>query len=431
MSYEINLVVGNDTGNSEHDIKIGTKVIKKNAENKKNVEVIKDIVKICQPNVIAKVKKKPNLEELNTNMYVDKLEDNLLIDIISNDASTATGTYYCGNSALRSREMVRTIEVGAYNNKADSEIVFINTLAQIASYAVKKAYKEEKVEGTIKVNVDMTGSLPMNQHTKTIANNFADKFMKKIHTLSITIPGNSIKVEIKFEFVKILQEGITTTFALNKADEGLFEAFNLKVKDDKNEFKNVYDQEINTEYFDPKKEIDILHISIGEGTTELPVTHGQKPDPNFMEGCHNGVGHAIDDSLLAFKAQFNLPKFSRQQFSEVIRDTEHKYHVSAMDELEPNLEEQAREILFNAKRELGKANNDVDIIAVYGGGSILMRKSLEPKLEVICEKAKIKLLYINSDYAVTIECDGLFNFTTSEIFKFLKNKAIQKSTVLA
>jgi len=409
MSYNINLKVGNDTGNSEHDILING-------------------YQICQPNVIAKAKKKPNLEELNQNIFIEKLEDNLIIDLISNNDDVATGTYYCGKSALNSREMVRSIEVGVYNNKAESEIVFINTLAQIAGYAVKQAHKEGKLEEEVKVNVDMTGALPINQYTKIIANSFADRFLKEVHTLQVATPEKKVKVDIKFDFIKILQEGITTTFSLDVAKDDLFKVYNEKVKNKENKFKEVYSEILNRRYFEDQ-ERHILHIAIGEGTTEYPITIGKKFDPNFIEGSNNGVGHAIDDSLVAFKKQFNLQNFTRQQFSDVIRDNGHKYHQSALEELEPNLEEQAREILLNAKREISKANNEVDVVLVYGGGSILMRQALESKLERVCEQTKIKLLYLEEKDAVTIECKGLYQFTNSDIFAFLKEKS--KQTELA
>ena len=146
MDYKINLKVGNDTGNSEHDIIING-------------------YQICQPNVIARTRKSPNLEELDQERFIKNIENNLVINLISNEVPT--GTYYIGSYALESGQAVRSIEVGVDNNKAENDIVFINTLAQIAGYAVKKAFEENALENdTIKVSVDMAGALPINQYTK-------------------------------------------------------------------------------------------------------------------------------------------------------------------------------------------------------------------------------------------------------------------------
>lgn len=396
MSYELNLKVGNDTGNSEHDIIING-------------------YQICQPNVISRSRKTPNLEELDQETFVENIENNLVINLISK--KVATGTYYIGNYALKSGQAVKSIEVGVDNNKAESDIVFINTLAQIAGYAVKQAYKEGNIEEDIKVKVDMTGSLPINQYNSTIAEVFAKKFTDEIHILNVEIPRKSVKVEIEFEFVKILQEGVSTTFALETLEDKVFNEFNNKY-DEKVE---VYNIKLSKDYF-KSAERRILHIAIGEGTTEYPLTTGKKFDPNFIYGSNNGVGHGIDDSLDEFKEEIGVSTYSRQKFSEIIREESHKYHLLAKEILDFHLEKQSAEILKNTKREIERANNEVDMILVYGGGSILMRNTLEKKLEDICNRAKINLLYLDKPFAITIECKGLYAFTNSKIFEVIKKR---------
>ena len=94
--------------------------------------------------------------------------------------------------------------------------------------------------------------------------------------------------------------------------------------------------------------------------------------------------------------------------------------MSALEILEFHLEDESSEILKNAKREIEKANNEVDMILVYGGGSILMRNSLERKLEDVCKRGKMKLLYLEKEDAVTIECKGLNEFVNSRLFELLK-----------
>ena len=156
------------------------------------------------------------------------------------------------------------------------------------------------------------------------------------------------------------------------------------------------------------------------GTTEYPITIGNKFDPNFITGSNNGVGHAIDKSLEEFTNEFGLNNYSRQKYSDVVKDSSHKFHMSALEILEFHLEDESSEILKNAKREIEKANNEVDMILVYGGGSILMRNSLERKLEDVCKRGKMKLLYLEKEDAVTIECKGLNEFVNSRLFELLK-----------
>ena len=118
-----------------------------------------------------------------------------------------------------------------------------------------------------------------------------------------------------------------------------------------------------------------------------------------------------------------MSTYSRQKFSEIIRAEHHKYKELAKDILDFHLEEQSAEILKNSRKEIEKANNEIDLILVYGGGSILMRNTLEKKLEDVCKRGKMKLLYLEEPYSVTLECEGLYAFVNSKIFEILKKKS--------
>lgn len=403
MEYNLKLKVGNDNGNSEHDI-----VIDKNLIN--------------QSNVICKVRKAPNVEELNQTSFISKIENNLIVDIISEEVKT--GTYLCGNYALKSGETVRSIAIGYDNDKSNNEIVMVNTLSQIAGYAVKQAFNEGKIEEhkdlRINVNVDMTTALPISQYSKLKANEFANKFMNKKHFVNVVTPNKKIPVDIDFEFVKVIPEGITTVFALTNEDY-LFTEHNRFVdefyqNEENKQFEDVY-VKLSKEYFKGKR---ILHIAIGEGTTEYPITEGKAFNPNFIKGSNNGVGHAINKSLDEFKEECGQTNMSRQKYSDILKDKKHKFYELAKDIIEIPLEEQSDEIFERAKNEIDRANNEIDIIAVYGGGSILMRKTLETKLRQICKTAKINLFYADEKDAVKLESIGLYNFTCSKIFEQVK-----------
>jgi len=64
--------------------------------------------------------------------------------------------------------------------------------------------------------------------------------------------------------------------------------------------------------------------------------------------------------------------------------------------------------------------NEVDVIAVYGGGSILMKPYLASKLEALCTEREIKLLYAPEKYATILNAAGLDIFVRGNIFKALK-----------
>ncbi|MDU3597550.1 ParM/StbA family protein [Clostridium butyricum] len=385
-SEEIILKVGNDNGNNEHDIIINGNLIQ-------------------QPNVYAKVRKLPNFDEVNKSYVLENISKNLIIT-----CEEPNGIYYIGDYAIKSGQTVRSIEVGVDNNKIESPIVKVNTLAQIAGYAIIEYAQENEIANAdiIKVKVDMTTSLPVSYYSKANATKFAEEFLNKKHLVTVHIGNKDVSVQIEFDFVKTIPEGVTASFYFKEASEDLFNEYNQK-KEDK----------LDSEFFNKAR---VLHVAIGEGTTEYPLTTGIEFNPNFIDGSNNGVGHAIDKALDEFKEEVGLIKFTRQEYSAILKDKNHKYHDLALDIVEQYIEEQAEEILVKTKKVIEKANNEIDVVAVYGGGSILMRESLEKKLQTFCNRAKIKLFYVPEEYTVTLEAKGLYNFTCSKIFSSLKAK---------
>ncbi len=390
--YVLDVNVGNDNGNSEHDIIINGK-------------------QICSPNVLAKVRKVPMLDEVNKDYVAEHIKDNLIVTV---DSPSATpGVYYIGNYALNSGEKVRSIEVGADNNKVDSEIAIINTLSQIAGFAVQEIYKKDnKIEQGILVNVFMSTALPISQYNKNEADRFSNKFMENKHKITVNVGTSRVDVTINFKFVKVIPEGVTAVHAVHDLDEIM--------SDNKDKFDvlsfNGIEKPVDSRYFKNKK---ILHIGIGEGTTELPITNDIVFDPNFIKGINNGIGHAIDRSLDEFKKELGLKDYSRQKYSEVLKDESHKFYPVASDIISTYIDDEAEEILHAAKTEIQKANNEIDLIMVYGGGSIPMRNQLENKLKSVCEKGNIDLFYVPEKYAVILESIGLYKFTTGKIFEAL------------
>ena len=404
--FEIKLKVGADNGNSEQDMIING-------------------VQLQQADVYGRVIGRLNLEELDQETFINNLEDNLVIGIASS-RHVNSGEYYIGNYTLRSGATVRNTEVGAGNNKTDSEVVYLNVIGQIAAHAVKKSYKGDKTITDVEVNVDMTTALPIVQYNQSEANRFAEKFMDGEHRITVKTPEQDYFVNIKFNYVKVIPEGVTTTFAIVGGAEEIFKTYNQKVKNNINQTTkdSLYIEELNTAYF-AKQQRRILHISIGESTTEYPITNGLAFDPNFVQGSNNGNGHAIKKALPLFNNEFRC-NYSRQMYSDVVKNPNHKFHKDTLDYLVGPLEDEAMEIYRKAADELEKANNEVDVIMVYGGGSILMREFLEPKLENIARQIRSKILYVDKEHTVTLESKGLYNFTNSALFKALKEKRLAK-----
>jgi plasmid segregation protein ParM len=391
--------VGNDNGNSEHDLIIDGKLIQ-------------------QPNVNCTVDTLPWSEEQAPESFIKNLQDQLVVTVDSPAARPAM--YYIGKFALESGEILDTLQIGI-DLKCDMDLPIVNTLAQIAAVAVQKAYAEEKkVPDNIEVEVDMVTALPVTQHTDENAAKFERRFMSGSHHVTVHLGIQRVAVKIVFPFTKVVPEATPVIFTLQKdADGGWREGSIFK------EFAETYEQDekkFNGSYFKDKR---ILHVDIGDGSTEYPITEGNKFLRQFVHGSHHGIGYAIEEALDEFNRLIHLPDSPRQFFSDVIKNGKHKFHARAIRTLKRPLESQVRQIIQNVKRQLTKARNEIDIICVYGGGSILMRSILYPQLKEISDERDMKLLYVPSEYAVQLNAMGLDAFVRGKIYEALKNKAAQ------
>ncbi|MFD0714805.1 hypothetical protein [Paenibacillus sp. GCM10027626] len=396
MNYHF--YVGNDNGNSEHDIIVDGKLIQ-------------------QPNVNCAVDSLPWSEEQSPESFIKNLQEQLVVTIDS--PATRPGMYYVGKFALESGEILDNLQIGI-DLKSEMDLPIINTLAQISAVAVQKAYEDEKkVPDHIELEVDMATALPVTQHTDENAARFEKRFMSGTHHVTVHLGIHRVAVKIVFSFAKVVPEATPVIFTLQKDSEG-----NWREGEIFQAFTETYgiDKKFNGSFFKDKR---ILHVDIGDGSTEYPITEGNKFLRQFVHGSHHGIGYAIEEALNDFNRLIHLPDSPRQFFSDVVKNPKHKYHARALKTLKRPLEMQARQIMQNVKRQLTKARNEIDVICVYGGGSIIMEPILNPLLKELCDEREIKLFYVPELYAVQLNAMGLDAFVRGKIFEALKNKAAQ------
>jgi plasmid segregation protein ParM len=390
--------VGNDNGNSEHDLIIDGKLIQ-------------------QPNVNCTVDELPWSEEQVPESFIQNLQEQLVVTIDS--PAARPGMYYVGKFALESGEIVDNLQIGI-DQKCDMDLPVVNTLAQIAALAVQKAYEEEKIiPDKIEVDVDMATALPVTQHSDETSAKFEKRFTSGSHHITVHLGMKRVSVKIVFPYAKVVPEATPVIFTLQKDAEG-----NWRDGDIYGDFAQTYklEKKFNGSYFKDKR---ILHVDIGDGSTEYPITEGNKFLRQFVYGSHHGTGYAMEEALDEFNRLIRLPNSPRQFFSDVIKNQGHKYHARAIKTLRRPLESQVRQIVQNVKRQLNKARNEIDLVCVYGGGSILMRSILYPLLKELCAEREMQLLYIPAEYAVQLNAMGLDAFVRGKIYEALKNKAVQ------
>lgn len=397
---ELSLDVGNDQGNSEQDIIIDGTLIK-------------------SPNMYAFCAKRKSLYGQNQENFINNIENDIIIDIMANDSISRTGTYYVGKAANTFGKAIRNIDI-QNNAKYKSKIPAITTIGQIAGYAVKKVYELGKLtkDVTINVNVDMALALPARQYTLENVRQYRKMFLDETFKTEIWTPDYGVNISIVFNYVHVIPEGATTAFALRYTkNEKIFESYNAKSENEK---------KLNSAFFTNNENKRCLNVSIGEGTTDFPLVEGVKYNSDFLEGLDEGVGTAIERSLETIREDTKQKEFNRQKVSAIIKDKNNQYYDIVMNAIDAELENIAEDITQKVQTEVYRADGDIDLVCIYGGGSILMRKYLEKNLQQIFEESKTCVFYIDEEFAVDIEARGLYAFLKTPIYEWAKKKYLEE-----
>lgn len=395
MSTNYEYKLGNDNGNANHDAVINNEFF-------------------TQPNVNRRIYNLKGYDNVSTTTALSEIMDRIVATITS--PSVSSGIYLVGNSALNSGKKPNEFMVG-YDKKSYSEIPMINTLGLVSAYAVKKHYEKTRRQpqngDTINVSIEMTTALPIREYyeDKKFKEVFTEKFLTGPHTVMIHLGEVNVKVNIEFNKVYVTPEASSVYWFLDGVDN-----------DEKlsTELFKEFMEEYNLEGTSGKtvSKSRILHVDIGSGTTEYPLTT-PSPDPAFITGKDLGIGHAIDAILSDFGNDINIPELTRLEFDQILRKEKNpQFHAKAYNKIEPFLREQASDILEELNRQLRAARMDVDYILVYGGGSIPLKDFMYAEVKRLADSTgKAKVIYVPASLAVRMNALGLNAFVNHEVFQ--------------
>ncbi|MYL43981.1 ParM/StbA family protein [Virgibacillus salexigens] len=357
-----------------------------------------------QPSVIKRLFNKPDITETDIERIVNNLLDELVANVSSN-AIKRDGLYLIGKRANITADKVENINI-KLGNKHKHDIPIITTLSMISARAIQLSYKENKhIPTNITLNVSMTSAIPASEYNTKKANLLQDRFLNDEHVVIVYVGEKAVTVKLTFERVKVLQEGVPALYALMESDKDILKYYNKQYKKESTpkDFKNQ----------------KILHADIGDGTTEYIYTVGLNPVNDACSGERRGVGHATEEATKLLKDEVggNL-NINRQQFISILRDSTHKLHELADRFMQEARYLQSQLILEDIQEKyMANTAGNVDIIAVYGGGSIQFKDDLYEELVAFANEVHCEVLWIPMQYAVDMNVKGMQVLNNKVLFK--------------
>lgn len=379
------LVAGNDIGNSE-------------------TKMFVDDVLIKQPSVIKRLMKQPDFIEDDDEKNIANLLDDLVVEV-SSAGLRRSGLFFVGKRANSTGMDVENLNIKT-GNKHRNDIPVVMTLSMLSARAVQLHYqKENEVPSFIDLDVDLITAIPASEYSKEKAEQLEKRFFDHEHIVIVYVGDKSVTVKMKFNFVKVTREGLPALYAFLESEEDILSNYRKIYPDD-----GLIPMDL--------KDKKILHVDIGDGTSEYIYTIGLNPVVDACSGEPRGVGHAAEIAKELLKDETNgYVDLNRQQFMEHLRDTESNFHKLAQQFMKEARFIQSDKILEDVEEKYtNNAAGNVDIITVYGGGSIQFKEELYEDLKIFTEDVKCKLLWVPEKYAADMNAGGM-NILIKKVFK--------------
>ncbi|MCY8056475.1 ParM/StbA family protein [Bacillus inaquosorum] len=357
-----------------------------------------------QPSVIRRLMKKPQITETDLKKNVTNLDENLTVHITSPAIKgTADGLYVIGRKAITTDlDKVQNMNI-KLGNKHKHDLPVIMILSMIARKIIKDEFNETgELAESYSAVCELSSAIPASEFSFEKAQILEKRFATKAHTVIVHLGEVRVTINLTFKKVKVTQEGVPAIFSILSEDETILEKFNqMYEKDEKNQHETLKPVDLKT--------MKIFHVDIGDGTTEYIYTNGVNPILDACSGEKRGVGHATEEATVLLNEELNgLMKINRQSFMSIVADETHNLHNEAVNALDIAKGSQANFILEDTIEKVSnKAGNNVDIVVVYGGGSIQFRQYLFDDLKEFTDQIKTKLLWIPEEKAVNLNVRGL------------------------
>ncbi|MDO5004662.1 MAG: ParM/StbA family protein [Ligilactobacillus salivarius] len=331
---------------------------------------------------------------------------------VSSSAVKTQGRFLLGTAAVKSSLPMRAFDVNDFTGKSDNDLSIILTLGMIASQRVALAVEnDEDLSEQLNAEVNMTTALPVSEGKKNgIVDSYINKYVNSKHTVVFHNLKDPITVSLTFNKVYVALEGEVAQLYIQNSD------IKLKGLIKKDFAKNYPELATEIEVTDLVKIKNLLGIDIGEGTTDLVVIKDGKANAVSSTSLPTGYGNALQDAIdvlqtqnMNFEARSQLQDYLSQDVSPLAKRMQNKVRQTVFEQLAPF----ADKIVEAASKTMRKAGANVEVLYVYGGGSIPMleqtelRQKLAQKMKDFSGGIDVPVIWIDKSYAQILNEKGL------------------------
>lgn len=331
---------------------------------------------------------------------------------VSSSAVKTQGRFLLGNAAVKSSLPMRAFDVNDFTGKSDNDLSIILTLGMIAAQRVALAVENnEDLSEQLNAEVNMTTALPVSEGKKNgIVDSYINKYINSKHTVVFHNLKDPITVSLTFNRVYVALEGEVAQLYIQNSD------IKLKGLIKKDFAKNYPELSTEIEVTDLVKIKNLLGIDIGEGTTDLVVIKDGKANAVSSTSLPTGYGNALQDAIdvlqtqnMNFEARSQLQDYLSQDVSPLAKRMQNKVRQTVFEQLAPF----ADKIVEAASKTMRKAGANVEVLYVYGGGSIPMleqtelRQKLAQKMKDFSGGIDVPVIWIDKSYAQILNEKGL------------------------
>ena len=331
---------------------------------------------------------------------------------VSSSAVKTQGRFLLGTAAVKSSLPMRAFDVNDFTGKSDNDLSIILTLGMIAAQRVALAVENgEDLSEQLNAEVNMTTALPVSEGKKNgIVDSYINKYVNSKHTVVFHNLKDPITVSLTFNKVYVALEGEVAQLYIQNSD------IKLKGLIKKDFAKNYPELATEIEVTDLVKIKNLLGIDIGEGTTALVVIKDGKANAVSSTSLPTGYGNALQDAIdvlqtqnMNFEARSQLQDYLSQDVSPLAKRMQNKVRQTVFEQLAPF----ADKIVEAASKTMRKAGANVEVLYVYGGGSIPMleqtelRQKLAQKMKDFSGGIDVPVIWIDKSYAQILNEKGL------------------------